>query len=544
MQLIQLYADIRANTRPDARAVVLGNQQLTYGELYRFSNSLARALKSRGCRPGDRVVLMVSKTPLAIASILGVLKAGCIYVPLDVDSPAVRSAMILDNCGPRLLLVDAAGTKKLKELRSHSTTMARIPAGAIETSGASLDRKSFVFGLDDILHFPDDPIPYKHDANDIAYILYTSGSTGRPKGVPVTHANVAQFINWATSYFQLTPQDRISGHPPLYFDLSVFDIFGSFASGAELHLVPPLLNLSAPSLAAFIADSELTQWFSVPSALNYMAKADTIRGADFSKLKRVLWCGDVLPISTLRYWMERLPHVQFTNLYGPTETTIASSYYTLTSIPEQNETIPIGRSCDGEYLLVLDKALRPVPPETIGELYIGGAGLSPGYWKDLHKTRASFIDDPNSSGRLYKTGDLARVGDDGLIYFVGRTDTRIKSRGYRIELGEIEAALNQIKDLKESAVVAITTSGFEDSLICCAFVPVEGSEGARVSIITLRDMLRRTVPNYMLPARWLSMDCLPKNANGKIDRSLLQQLFRSTVTSEPKSHCDIQSIEV
>src|SRR5262245_54997465 len=542
MQLIQLYADIQAKARPNARAVVLGNQQLTYAELYRFSNSLARALKSRGCRPGDRVGLMLSKTPLAIASILGVLKAGCIYVPLDVDSPAVRSAMILENCAPRLLLVDATGKKKLKELRSHSTAMGRIPAGAIEASSASFDRKSFAFGLDEVIEFPDDPIPYNRDANDIAYILYTSGSTGVPKGVPVTHANVAHFINWATSYFQLTPQDRISGHPPLYFDLSVFDIFGAFASGAELHLVPALLNLSAPKLAAFIAESELTQWFSVPSALNYMAKADTVRGEHFSKLKRILWCGDVLPTPTLRYWMERLPHVQFTNLYGPTETTIASSYYTVASIPGQNETIPIGRPCDGESLLVLDKALRPVPPETVGELYIGGAGLSPGYWKDQHKTRASFIDAPNSSGRLYRTGDLARVGHDGLIYFVGRTDTRIKSRGYRIELGEIEAALSRVKDLKESAVVAIATDGFEDSLICCAFAPVEG---ARVSLITLREMLRSTIPQYMLPARWLSMDCLPKNANGKIDRSLLQQLFRSsTGTSEPKSGCDIQSIEV
>src|SRR5215813_10137932 len=241
MQLIQLYADIQANTRPDARAVVLGNQQLTYGELCRFSNSLARALKSRGCRPGDRVVLMVSKTPLAIASILGVLKAGCIYVPLDIDSPAVRSAMILDNCAPRLLLVDATATKTLKELRSHSKTIAGIPAAAIEASSASFDRKSFVFGLDDIIKFPDDPIPYNRDANDIAYILYTSGSTGVPKGVPVTHANVSHFIDWATAYFNFTSDDRISAHPPLHFDLSVFDIFGAFAAGAELHL-PAFLN--------------------------------------------------------------------------------------------------------------------------------------------------------------------------------------------------------------------------------------------------------------------------------------------------------------
>src|SRR5262249_35760481 len=154
---------------------------------------------------------------------------------------------------------------------------------------------------------------------------------------PITHRSVAYFIDWATSYFKLGAEDRISGHPPLHFDLSVFDIFGAFAGGAELHLVPSYLNLSAQSTAEFIRNSELTQWFSVPSALSYMASFDAVRHSDFPKLKRVLWCGEVLPTSTLRYWMERLPTVQFTNLYGPTEATIASSYHTVLSAPEENE---------------------------------------------------------------------------------------------------------------------------------------------------------------------------------------------------------------
>src|SRR5262249_38511973 len=349
------------------------------------------------------------------------------------------------------------------------------------------------------------------------------------------------FIDWATAYFDFTSDDRISAHPPLHFDLSVFDIFGAFAAGAELHL-PAFLNFVAASRAGFIRSSELTQWFSVPSALNYMAKFDVVQHGDFPKLKRVLWCGEVLPIPTLRYWMQRLPAVQFTNLYGPTEATIASGYYTVPSIPEENESIPIGRPCEGESLLVLDETLRPVPQETIGGLYIGGVGLSPGYWKDEEKNRTAFLDGPNGFGRIYKTGDLAKVGRDGLIYFAGRADSQIKSRGYRIELGEIEAALNRIEDLKESAVVAIPTTGFEGALICCAFAPVQG---ARVTIITLREVLRNTLPDYMLPGRWLPMDRLPKNANGKIDRPLLKQLFqRNAVTSAPKSAAEIQTIEV
>jgi acyl-coenzyme A synthetase/AMP-(fatty) acid ligase len=276
--------------------------------------------------------------------------------------------------------------------------------------------------------------------------------------------------------------------------------------------------------------------------LNYMRKFETIQRGDFPKLRRVLWCGEVLPTPTLRYWMERLPAVQFTNLYGPTETTIASSYYTVPRAPAESETIPLGRPCEGESLLVLDEALRPVPRDTIGELYIGGAGLSPGYWKDEEKTRAAFLQNPDGSGRIYKTGDLARVGRDGLIYFAGRADSQIKSRGYRIELGEIEAALNRIDGLKESAVVAIPSAGFEGSLICCAFAPVER---ARVTSVTLREALRTTLPSYMLPGRWLSMPRLPKNANAKVDRPRLKELFqRSVRTTEPNDCSDVQSIEV
>src|SRR5215831_11683746 len=288
-QLIQRYADTHAKARANARAVVSGNDQLTYEELYQFSNSLARALRFHGCRRGDRVGLLVSKSPLAIASILGVLKADCIYVPLDVESPAVRTIKILDNSEPRLLVVDATGSKALQQIRSHSTTVSKIPATSIERSNAVSDGNNYAFCLDDILRFSDELISYENESNDVAYILYTSGSTGAPKGVPITHASVARFINWATSYFNFTCQDRISGHPPLHFDLSVFDIFGAFAAGAELHLVPSSLNLSAPSMAEFIRTSDLTQWFSVPSVLNYMAKFDTVKRDDFPKLKRVVW---------------------------------------------------------------------------------------------------------------------------------------------------------------------------------------------------------------------------------------------------------------
>jgi acyl-coenzyme A synthetase/AMP-(fatty) acid ligase len=241
----------------------------------------------------------------------------------------------------------------------------------------------------------------------------------------------------------------------------------------------------------------------------------------FPELKRLLWCGDVFPTRALIYWMKQLPGVTFTNLYGPTEATIASSYYTLPGCPSDERTpTPIGTACEGEELLILDDKLRPLPAEHVGDLYIRGAGLSPGYWRDPERTAAAFIDSGNG-GRIYKTGDLARIGDDGLVYFVGRMDSQIKSRGYRIELGEIEAALNTIDGLKESAVTAIPSDNFEEKIICCAYV---GSDGASHNV-NLRGKLSGLLPSYMIPARWLRFDRLPTNGNGKIDRRRLKEIF-------------------
>jgi acyl-coenzyme A synthetase/AMP-(fatty) acid ligase len=238
----------------------------------------------------------------------------------------------------------------------------------------------------------------------------------------------------------------------------------------------------------------------------------------------LLWCGEALPAPTLIYWMKRLPKVTFTNLYGPTETTIASSYYTVPRCPENEKAeIPIGKGCDGEELIVLDEALRPVAPGTSGDLYISGVGLSPGYWRDPEKTASAFLGD-TAFGRIYKTGDLAKTGDDGMVYLLGRADTQIKSRGYRIELGEIETALNALGMLRECAVVAVQTEGFEGMAICCAYAAAPGIE---LSPSDLRQRLTQAVPSYMLPAQWLALEKLPLNGNGKIDRPRLREHFAS-----------------
>jgi amino acid adenylation domain-containing protein len=522
--LLQELVTRQASERPLGVALVHEDTRMTYGELERRSNQLARLLKARGCRRGDRVAVLMPKSPMAIVSLLAVYKADAIYVPLDPACPAPRLARILESCDSAWLLAAGVDRSHLQLLtleaeRRPGMRLAWLGAGHLEIAGVNT-----AFTLTDVERVPPQPLRYENGADDPAHILFTSGSTGTPKGVVITHGNVIRFVEWAVRYFEMDSSDRVSGHPPLHFDLSFFDLFGTFAVGAELHLIPPDLTLMPNKLADLIRSAGLTQWFSVPSVLTYMARLDAVRDGDFPTLRRLLWCGEVLPTSTLISLMRRLPHVRFTNLYGPTEATIASSYYTVTRCPEDpGAALPIGTACDGEELLVLDDRLSPAAAGAAGDLYIGGVGLSPGYWREPERTAAAFLPHPRyPSERIYKTGDLATIGSDGLVYFLGRADSQIKSRGYRIELGEIEHALNRIPDIAESAVVAIDSSGFEGSAICCAYVPAPGVQTTPAS---LRRALSGQLPGYMLPARWMALEQFPRNANGKVDRPRLREAF-------------------
>jgi amino acid adenylation domain-containing protein len=518
--LLQDYVVRAAATHGDAVAVALDDERLTYAELDRLSDRLAARLVDAGCAAGDRVGLLMRKQPLAVVAIQAALKAGCAYLPLDVESPPVRLRRIVATAEPRVLLSEPDAAPALEALAQDGASpsvwsMTTQPVAGEHVRSVCTRVEWDVDAAAPALRIgPDDP----------AYLLFTSGSTGWPKGVVITHRNVTAFSEWAVEAFAMKAGDRHSGHPPLHFDLSTFDLHPTFAAGAELRLVPPALGLDARGLAAFIREQELTQWCSVPSVLSYLAKFDAVGQHDFPALERIAWCGEVLPTAVLAHWMRRLPHVRFTNMYGPTEATVASSWHPIPSVPtDESVPVPIGRACPGEELLVLDDELRPVAPDEIGDLYIAGIGLSPGYWRDAEKTAAAFLPDSRTSdgsARIYRTGDLARADEDGLFHYVGRADSQVKSRGYRIELGEIESAFHAIEGVRECAVLGVPAEGFEGVAICAAYVA-----DAELGPPALRRTLSDLLPSYMMPARWLALDALPKNQNGKVDRPLLREQF-------------------
>ena len=476
------------------------DQLITYGRLAQWSNRIARVLLDRGVRPGDRVAVSIPKGPAAIASMLAAAKLGAPYVPIDPESPAARIALVLGAAEPRVVVADA------RAVNTVEAAIAADPDATIGTIGDEMPTwpvdPAFTAGdvaaEDGIASLPAPPI----SPDDLAHILFTSGSTGVPKGVMITHANVMAYVDWVVDHFGYRRDDQLSGHSPLHFDLSTMDIYATFAAGATLHPVPKRVNVNPSDLVAWIRERKLTQWFSVPSALNHMVRFDDIELGDFPSLRRLMWCGEVLPTPTLIKLMTALPHAEFTNLYGPTEATIASSWHRVEAVPaDPAVSIPIGVPCEGERLVVLREDGTEADDDEIADLYIEGVGLSPGYWRDDDKTADAFRTDLVPGRRLYRTGDLASRRSDGQLVFVGRADSQIKSRGHRIELGEIEAALLTLDQLDESAIVAIDVGHIDGSAICAAYTAPRTDQAGASGQGAVRSGAEIHAPASLDPAR-------------------------------------------
>ncbi len=505
-----------AQRYPENTAVWAGGRGMTYRELEQQSNRLAQLLESRGIRKGDRIGLYGPKSVDLIAAMFGVLKAGAVYVPMDIQQPAQRAAYVIENCGMRALVTTGPAWQGLRSVAPGSLEFAIVLGPLPGVNGRE------TIPWTSLAEFPDVPVTaFQQTTHDLAYILYTSGSTGRPKGVMISHENALTFIHWCAGEFRIQPHDRLSNHAPLHFDLSVFDVYNAIEAGASVHMVPPQIAPFPVSLAKWIDSQGITVWYSVPSALVLLILHASTQLEKLARLRTVLFAGEVFPIKYLRRLAQLLPEAGLYNLYGPTETNVCTYYQVDRALLGGQEKLPIGKACANTEVFAIDELDAIAGIGATGELYVRGPGVTCGYWGDLAKTRKSVVPNrfqPHFQESLYRTGDLVRLLDEAGNYeFLGRSDSMIKSRGYRIELGEIEAAMLSHPAVQEA--IAVPVPDQEVGARIKAIVTPHHKNSLTAAALLQHCALK--IPQYMLPETIEFRDSLPKTSTGKIDRVLL-----------------------
>lgn len=502
--LYQWFAD-SVSEFGDHPALEVGEDRLTYRELHALADRIAADLLAAHGGVPARVGLLAERSVLAYAGYLAVQRLGATVVPLNPSFPATRNATIV-----RAGALDLVLTEKT----------------ALESGTPSLPAPVVPLRRD----VPADTLTalptYEGDVNATAYVLFTSGSTGTPKGVPVRHRNVSAYLAHVVARYEVGPGSRLSQTFDLTFDLSVFDMFAAWGGGATL-VVPTRRDLMAP--VRWVAESELTHWFSVPSLVSFARRMRALRPDRMPSLRWSLFCGEPLTLQQAEAWAAAAPGSTLENLYGPTELTISCAEFRLSSDVSQwprtaNGTVPIGALYPGLEHLVLDAAGQPADD---GELVVRGAQRFPGYLApDNNTDRFLSYDGSSGSGATSYTGDSPltashwyRTGDrvtwqDGLLIHLGRMDQQVKVRGYRIELGEIEAVLRDQPGVRDAIVIALTEPGGE--------VVLEGvCTGSRLDVDSIKSGLQAQLPSYMVPRSTSVFEELPLNVNGKVDRKAI-----------------------
>ncbi|MCC8381695.1 amino acid adenylation domain-containing protein, partial [Xenorhabdus sp. PB30.3] len=508
--LIHTLFEQRTQQAPDAIAIISEHGSLSYDELNRRANQLANALITAGIQPDDRVALCVERSPDMIIGILGILKAGAAYVPLDPNHPDKRRTYILSDSTPKLLLTQ-------QHLQSQALNN-DIPVWF-------LDEADYLERIVQYSVANPEPEQLGLQSHHLAYVIYTSGSTGLPKGVMVEHRNVVNFTHAQCQITALTAADRVLQFATIAFDASVAEIFPTLATGATLILRPPHLQIPDAAFGHFLQEQAISV-VDIPTAFwhQWGQEIKAGRSGFSSTLRSITVGGEKTNLHSLTDW-QSLPetqHCRWTDTYGPTEATVIVTSLSLNggALHDADETLSIGRPIANCRIYLLDKKQQPVPLGVTGEIYIGGASVARGYLNHSDLTAERFVADPFSSqpdARMYKTGDLGRWLPDGNIEYLGRNDFQVKIRGFRIEPGEIEAQLADCQGVREAVVIAHKADNGEQRLVAYLVsqpdVTLEAAE--------LREQLRSCLADYMLPNAFVMLDAFPLTPNGKLDRNAL-----------------------
>lgn len=497
----QLF-EAQVEQTPDAIAVVCGDKQLTYQELNQRANQLAHHLQVLKVTPEVNVGVCVESSLEMIIGVLGILKAGAAYVPLDPTYPKERLRFMLEDTQATILLTQHSLVGHLPEHQAHVI--------CLDTDWATIAQAS----TDQLISLV--------NANNLAYIIYTSGSTGQPKGVMVPHQSIVNRLLWGKERYHLTTTDRILQKTSFSFDVSVWEIFGTLVAGACLVLAKPGGHQDPRYLVDLMATEQITIVDFVPAMLRLILEEPGLKAC--TALRYVTCGGEALPKEVCDLFYQRLDKVELHNCYGPTEVSIDATIWVC---ERHSPIISIGRPITNQEVYILDEDLQPVPIGVPGELYVGGAGLARGYWNRPDLTALVFLPHPFShepGKRLYKTGDLARYLPDGNIEFIERRDNQVKIRGFRVEIGEIEAVLQQHLDIAEVAVLVLngTSKDPSNQRLVAYLVHKKGNQNDRqLSPESIRAYVLKYLPDYMVPAAFVIIPKLPRSPNGKLDHHAL-----------------------
>ncbi|HZI20304.1 MAG TPA: amino acid adenylation domain-containing protein [Pyrinomonadaceae bacterium] len=498
-QSIHRLVEEQAARTPDATALVYGSSALTYAELDRRANRLARRLRELGVGREARVGVMLERSFELVVSLLAVLKAGGAYLPLDPQYPPERLSFMLEDGGAGVLITSEGLRARAQGYGGPAVVIEQWEA---EQAGG----------------YPADEPGVEAEPEQLAYVIYTSGSTGRPKGVMNTHGAILNRLLWMQDAYRLTAADRVLQKTPFSFDVSVWELFWPLMFGAQMVVAEPGGHQDSRYMAELIAERRVTVTHFVPSMLSLFVEEEG--AAACRSLRQIISSGEALGPRLAARVRERLPWAELDNLYGPTEAAVDVSWWRCESGADM---VPIGRPIANLELYVLDRSGQPAPVGVAGELHIGGAGLARGYAGRAGLTAEKFTPHPFSAvpgSRLYRTGDLARFLPDGNVEYLGRLDHQVKIRGFRIELGEIEAALMRHEGVREAAAVVGATGGARGPQLLAYFV---ARPDAPPSASELREHLLRTLPDYMVPSHFIALDRLPLTPNGKLARQALPQ---------------------
>ncbi|UOB81277.1 non-ribosomal peptide synthetase DhbF [Bacillus sp. ZJS3] len=508
MTLSQLF-EKQAHINPNAIAVVFEDEKLTYEELNKKANKIARLLIAKGIGPDQLVALAMPRSLNMVVSLLAVLKAGAGYLPLDPDYPSDRISFMLHDAKPSCVLtnsnVEIECDEELKILVDDVKVIEEIE----KYSEENIDEMERVKSL---------------TPSHIAYVIYTSGSTGRPKGVMIPHQNVVRLLGATDHWFQFDADDVWTMFHSYAFDFSVWEIWGPLLYGGRLVVVPHTVSRSPKEFLQLLVKEKVTVLNQTPSAFYQLMQADRENEEIGQKLslRYVVFGGEALELSRLEDWYSRHPHnaPKLINMYGITETTVHVSYIELDeTIVSLRANSLIGCSIPDLKVYVLDNYLQPVPPGVVGEMYVAGAGLARGYLGRAGLTAERFIADPfgKPGTRMYRTGDLARWRHDGTLDYIGRADHQIKIRGFRIELGEIEAVIMKHPKIEQVAVIVREDQPGDKRLVSY----IVASNNEMIDTNEIRQFAGGSLPDYMVPYAFVVVNELPLTPNGKLDRKAL-----------------------